>query len=126
MLRKQNVKLFQFSVLGVVTSCFQADSTGKLSVYDGQLLDLNCISKGGKPAAGIDWKVEGSAVKENVASRSELESNGFRFTSISTLKLKVRPLHSQSRRVINLVNVLTVFEEPQPPFCDENEQHVLV
>ena len=93
MLRKQNVKLFQFSVLGVVTSCFQADSTGKLSVYDGQLLDLNCISKGGKPAAGIDWKMEGSVVKENVASRSELESNGFRFTSISTLKLKVRQLH---------------------------------
>ena len=89
-----------------------------MSVYDGQLLDLNCISKGGKPAAGIDWKVEGSAVKENVASRSELESNGFRFTSISTLKLKVRQLTQhwlrlrQARRVINFVNVLTVFEEP--------------
>ena len=109
--------MFQFSVLGVVTTtCFQADSTGKLSVHDGQLLDLNCISKGGKPAAGIDWKMEGSLVKENVASRSELESNGFRFTSISTLKLKVRPLHSQSRRVINLVNVLTVFEEPSLVF----------
>ena len=85
--------MFQFSVLGVVTTtCFQADSTGKLSVHDGQLLDLNCISKGGKPAAGIDWKMGGSVVKENVASRSELESNGFRFTSISTLKLKVRQL----------------------------------
>ena len=82
--------MFNFSVvLGVVTTCFQADSSGKLSVHDGQLLDLNCISKGGKPAAGIDWKMEGSVVKENVASRSELESNGFRFTSISTLKLKV-------------------------------------
>ena len=74
----------------LVAPCFQADSSGKLSVHDGQLLDLNCISKGGKPAAGIDWKMEGSVVKENVASRSELESNGFRFTSISTLKLKVR------------------------------------
>ena len=30
-----------------------------------------------------------------------------------------------SRRVINLVNVLTVFEEQQPRFCDENEQHLL-
>ena len=82
-------------MLGVVlvTTCFQADSSGKLSVHDGQLLDLNCISKGGKPAAGIDWKMEGSVVKENVASRSELESNGFRFTSISTLKLKVSQLH---------------------------------
>ena len=89
MLRDFNVKMFiKFSVLWLLT-CFQADSNRKLSVHDGQLLDLNCISKGGKPAAGIDWKMEGSVVKENVASRSELESNGFRFTSISTLKLKV-------------------------------------
>ena len=99
MLRDLNVKMFiKLGRLGVVTTCFQADSSGKLSVHDGQLLDLNCISKGGKPAAGIDWKMEGSEVKENVASRSELESNGFRFTSISTLKLKVRPrLHCTAR-----------------------------
>ena len=91
-----NVHQFLPTVLGVLlfTSRFQADSSGKLSVHDAQLLDLNCISKGGKPAAGIDWKMEGSVVKENVASRSELESNGFRFTSISTIKLKVSRRHS--------------------------------
>ena len=57
---------------------------------DGELLDLNCVSKGGKPAAGIDWKVDGSLVKEKVMTSTELESNGLRFTSIATLKLKVR------------------------------------
>ena len=73
----------------MIFSSLKADFSGKLSVVDGKLIDLRCISKGGKPAAGIDWKVEGSLIKENVVSSSELEANGFRFTSISTLKLKV-------------------------------------
>ena len=58
-------------------------------MFDGELLDINCISKGGKPAAGIAWKVDGALVKDDVTTRTELETNGFMFTSISTLKLKV-------------------------------------
>ena len=75
--------------LDIILPSLQADFSGKLSVVDGELIDLRCISKGGKPAAGIEWKVEGSLVKEDVVSTSELEANGYRFTSISTLKLKV-------------------------------------
>ena len=58
-------------------------------MFDGELLDINCISKGGKPAAGIAWKVDGALGKDDVTTRTELETNGFMFTSISTLKLKV-------------------------------------
>ena len=68
----------------------KADSSGTLSAADGSKLSLTCISKGGKPAANINWKISGADIKEGVRTRSELESNGFRFTTISTLHIEVR------------------------------------
>ena len=68
---------------------FKADFSGKLSVSDGELLELSCVSKGGKPAAGINWKIDGSLVEDEVVTNTELESNGLRFTTIASLKVKV-------------------------------------
>lgn len=67
----------------------QVDSSGTLSFVAGDILKLTCISKGGKPAAIIKWKIGNTEVKERILSSSELESNGFRYTTISTFEMKV-------------------------------------
>ena len=72
----------------------QADSRASLSVAAGQPLRLTCISKGGKPAAGIRWQLGGTALEQGVLSSSELEANGFKFTTISTLELQAGFRHT--------------------------------
>lgn len=74
----------------------QVDSSGTLSFLAGDMLKLTCISKGGKPAAIIKWKIGIKEVKDRILSSSELESNGFRYTTISTFEIKVdKSYHEQ-------------------------------
>ena len=67
----------------------QVDSSRTLSLMAGDNMKLTCISKGGKPAATINWKIGNTEAKDRILSSSELESNGFRYTTISTLEIKV-------------------------------------
>lgn len=53
------------------------------------MLSLTCISKGGKPAASVNWKLSGTDITDDSVARTELETNGFRYTVISTLEIKV-------------------------------------
>ena len=53
-------------------------------------MKLTWISKGGKPAATIKWKNGNKESEDKILSSSELESNGFRYTTISTLEIKVK------------------------------------
>jgi len=67
----------------------QADSSGRLSASEGSTLSLTCISKGGKPAASITWKLSRTEVMDGVTTRTELETNGFRYTTISSLQINI-------------------------------------
>merc|ERR1719412_2859943 len=52
---------------------------------EGKMAMVQCISKGGKPAASIKWSQDGQKISEGVETKVETMEDGKRLITVSTL-----------------------------------------
>jgi len=60
-----------------------------ITMWEGKEQNLTCQAEGGKPAAQLEWKVDGMKIK-NIQTKTEKIPGSVTFKTISTLKLEPR------------------------------------